>query len=174
MSDGGGDTPGGVRRHATITVLDFLRPRIAPDAFDAVVFGLESVAADLGYGDVRPLPGSVAWIDRLRECGKRIGLIASNLHAARALDLAGIYERFDDIVQVRGGADTLRRALEDAGVSPGRAIGVSNTPEGIADGSAAGLAYMIGLARDKANAERMRQSGATAVVADLQELLALT
>ena len=33
---------------------------------------------------------------------------------------------------------------------------------------------MIGVARDNANAERMRQNGATAVVADLQELLALT
>lgn len=174
MSDGGGDTPDGLRRYQPITVLDVLRPRIAPDAFDAVVFGLESVAADLGYGDVRPLPGSVAWIDRLREGNKRIALVASNLHAGRALELAGIDERFDDIVHVRGGPDTLRRALEDAGVSPERAIGVSNRPEGIADGSAAGIAHMIGLARDNANAERMRQSGATAVVADLQELLALT
>jgi hypothetical protein len=39
------------------TVLDMLRTRIDHDAFDVAIFSLEAVAADLGYGDVRPLPG---------------------------------------------------------------------------------------------------------------------
>ena len=48
------------------TALDTLRPHIDHDAFDAAVLSLDAVIADLGYGDVRALPGSVAWIDRLR------------------------------------------------------------------------------------------------------------
>ena len=175
MSDEAGDQPSGLRRPVPTTVLDILRPRIHSDSFDAVVFGLESVAVDLGYGDVRPLLGSITWIDRLREDGKRIALVTANLHAARALDLAGITDRFDDvIIQIPRGADALRRALEETGRPPERAIGISNRPEGIAEGIAARFAHMIGLARDNAHAERMRHDGATAVVADLQELLALT
>ena len=51
--------------------------------FDAAVFSLESVVADLGYGDVRPLPGSVAWIDELRAEGKRIAVLYSGEGAER-------------------------------------------------------------------------------------------
>ena len=54
------------RRQPVVTVLDTLRVRIDPANFDAVIFSLESVAADLGYGDVRKLPGAIAWIDSLR------------------------------------------------------------------------------------------------------------
>ena len=58
--------PGAGRPRPVATVLDVLRKRIDHDAFDAAILSLEAVAADLGYGDVRPLPGSIAWIDRLR------------------------------------------------------------------------------------------------------------
>jgi hypothetical protein len=57
------------------TVLDALRPRLDHDRFDGVVFSLESAVADLGYGNVRPLPGSVAWIDAIRSGGKRTALV---------------------------------------------------------------------------------------------------
>ena len=53
------------RRRPVVTVLDTLRVAIDLDSFDAVLFSLESVAADLGYGDVRQLPGAIAWIDSL-------------------------------------------------------------------------------------------------------------
>ena len=49
-----------------VTTLDTLRTSIDDDSFDAVILSLDAVAADLGDGDVCPLPGSVAWIDRLR------------------------------------------------------------------------------------------------------------
>ena len=80
------------------TVLDSLRRRIDHDAFDAALFALAAVAADLGYGDVRPLPGSIAWIDRLRGEHKRIGLLALGERGALALELAGIADRFDVVV----------------------------------------------------------------------------
>ena len=59
------------------TVLDTLRARIDAERFDSIVFWLEAVAADLGYGDVRPLPGAVAWIEEMRGAGKRTALAAS-------------------------------------------------------------------------------------------------
>ena len=43
-----------------VTSLDVLRLPIDLDQFDAAILALDTVAADLGYGDVRPLPGSVA------------------------------------------------------------------------------------------------------------------
>jgi hypothetical protein len=39
-----------------VTALDVLRRQIDHDDFDAAIFALDAVAADLGYGDVRPLP----------------------------------------------------------------------------------------------------------------------
>src|ERR1700743_1746582 len=71
------------------TVLDALRARVDAERFDAVVLSLESVVADLGYGDVRPLPGAVAWIRELRGAGKKIGLAASGERARAAVELAG-------------------------------------------------------------------------------------
>ena len=57
------------RPRPLVTALDPLRRRIDYSRFDAAIFSLDAVAADLGYGDVRPLPGSVAWIDGLRRAG---------------------------------------------------------------------------------------------------------
>ena len=82
------------------------------------MFSLESVVADLGFGDVRPLPGSVAWIDRLREEGKRIGLVYAGEGAERALELAGIADRFDSSGAGRASASTVTRVLDDLGVPP--------------------------------------------------------
>src|ERR1700760_4875053 len=80
------------------TVLDALRARIDAERFDAAVLSLESVVADLGYGDVRPLPGAIAWIRELRAAGKKIGLAASGERAPAALELAGVTDLFDAVV----------------------------------------------------------------------------
>src|ERR1700744_2617297 len=80
------------------TVLDALRARIDAERFDGAVVGLEAVAADLGYGDVGPLPGAVARIRELRAAGKKIALAGSGERARAALDLAGVADLFDAIV----------------------------------------------------------------------------
>jgi beta-phosphoglucomutase-like phosphatase (HAD superfamily) len=156
------------------TVLDTLRARIDPDDFDAVVFSLESVVADLGFGDVRRLPGSVAWIDRLRDEGKRIALVYSGDNARRALELAGIADRFDVVESGPRSATTITRVLDDLGVPAGRAAVVDVVPEGLNAAREAGCVLAIALARASATPEELRQGGAHAVVADLQELLGPT
>jgi beta-phosphoglucomutase-like phosphatase (HAD superfamily) len=161
----------GGRPRPIVTALDMLRRQIDHEAFDAAVFSLDAVAADLGYGDVRPLPGAVAWIDRLREDDKRIGVAAGVDRVEAALELAGIADRIDVVVTGSSAAGRLGRALEELGVEADRAVVVSVDPGDLEAARAAGVELAIGVARGQASPESLRRAGAATVVADLQELL---
>ena len=166
--------PGAGRPRPVATVLDVLRKRIDHDTFDAAIFSLEAVAADLGYGDVRPLPGSIAWIDLLRSGSKRIGVLASGERVGAALELAGIADRFDVVVTGSHPEQLVARALDELDVEPGRAVVVGVEPNDLEMARAAGAALAIGVARGQCTPEQLRRAGADAVVADLQELLGPT
>ena len=153
------------------TVLDALRARVDAERFDGVVVWLEAVAADLGYGDVRPLPGAVAWIQELRGADKKVALCASGERARAALELAGVAELFDAIVTGPRNGRTLGEASEELGVEAGDAILVDVAPAGIQAGREAGFDLLIGVARNLGTPDDLRQAGADMVVADLQELL---
>jgi beta-phosphoglucomutase-like phosphatase (HAD superfamily) len=153
------------------TVLDALRARIDAERFDAVVVWLEAVAADLGYGDVRPLPGAVAWIRELRAAEKKVALAASGERARAALELAGVADLFDATFTGPRSAGTLVEVGEELGVAPGASILVDVAPAGIQAGREAGFDLLIGVARNLGSPEDLRQAGADMVVADLQELL---
>src|ERR1700760_964896 len=153
------------------TVLDGLRARIDAERFDAAVVWLEAVAADLGYGDVRPLPGAVAWIGELREAGKKVALCASGERARAALELAGVADLFDAIVTGPRNVATLGEAARERGVAPAAALLVDVAPAGIQAGREAGFDLLVGVARNFGTPEELRQAGADMVVADLQELL---
>lgn len=156
------------------TVRDVLRARIDHDAFDAAIFSLECVAADLGYGDVRPLRGAIAWIDVLRAEGTKIALVFSGESARSALELAGIADRFDLVTSGPRVSGTIARILDELDVAPDRAILCDVAPRGIAAAREAGLHMAIAVAHGSASPEQLRQSGADTVVADLQELLGPT
>ncbi|HEY0279718.1 MAG TPA: hypothetical protein VGC32_15765 [Solirubrobacterales bacterium] len=153
------------------TVLDALRARVDAERFDAVVLSLESVVADLGYGDVRPLPGSVAWIRELRGAEKKIGLAASGERAVAALELAGVSDLFDAVVTGPRNSGTLTEVATELGVNTEDAILVDVAPAGIQAGRDVGFDLLIGVARNLGTPEDLRQAGANMVVADLQELL---
>lgn len=153
------------------TVLDALRARIDAERFDAAVVWLEAVAADLGYGDVRPLPGAVAWIRELKGAEKKVALCASGERARAALELAGVADLFDAIVTGPRNSGTLGEATAAIGVEAGDAIVVDVAPAGIQAGKEAGFDLLIGVARNLGSPEDLRQAGADMVVADLQELL---
>jgi beta-phosphoglucomutase-like phosphatase (HAD superfamily) len=161
----------GGRPRPIATVLDALRARIDAERFDAAVIGLEAVAADLGYGDVRPLPGAVAWIRELRGAGKKVALAGSGERARAALELAGVEDLFDAVVTGPRNSGTLTKAAEELGVEPGDAILVDVSPAGIQAGREAKFDLLIGVARNLGTPEDLRQAGADMVVADLQELL---
>lgn len=153
------------------TVLDGLRARVDAERFDAGVFWLEAVAADLGYGDVRPLPGAIAWIRELRGADKKIALAASGERALAAVELAGVADLFDAIVTGPRDAATAESAVGELEIEPANAILVDVAPAGIAAGKQAGFDLLIGVARNLGTPEDLRQAGADMVVADLQELL---
>ena len=152
-------------------VLDLLRAKLDRDSFDAVLFSLETVAADLGYGDIRALPGSVTWIEWLREAGKRVGLFASRERVSSALELAGIDELFDEVTIGADTAQTLRAAIDAIGVAAARTVVVSATARGVVAAHEAGASYVIGVARGISSPEELRQAGADTVVADVLEML---
>jgi trehalose 6-phosphate phosphatase len=166
--------PDAGRPRPVATVLDVLRKRIDPDAFDAAIFSLETVAADLGYGDIRPLPGSIAWIDRLRSKHKRIAVLASGERVAAALELAGITDRFDVVITGTHTEQLVTRALDELDVAPDRAAVVGVDQLDLDAARQAGAALLIGVARGKSTPEQLRRAGADTVVADLQELLGST
>jgi beta-phosphoglucomutase-like phosphatase (HAD superfamily) len=170
VSDSDQQLDGG-RPRPVATVLDMLRKRIDPDAFDVAIFSLEAVAADLGYGDVRRLPGSIAWIDRLRSDRKRIALLASGERVAAALELAGIADRFDVVVTGSHAEELFPRALHELGVDPAQAVVVGVDQVDLEAAREGGAALVIGVARGKSTPEQLRRAGADTVVADLQELL---
>jgi phosphoglycolate phosphatase len=153
------------------TVLDMLRARIDAERFDSVVFWLEAVAADLGYGDVRPLPGAVAWIEEMRSAGKRTALAASGDRARAALALAGLEDRFDAVVDGPRTAATVERAVEALGGDPEATVLVDTSPAGVRAGRQAAVHMVIAVARGQAMPDELREAGADIVVADLQELL---
>src|SRR5262249_19492179 len=64
-----------------------------------------------------------------------------------------------------------RRVLEDLDVAANRALVVDIVPEGIQAGREAGSRISIAIARSAATPEQLRRGGATAVVADLQDVL---
>jgi beta-phosphoglucomutase-like phosphatase (HAD superfamily) len=161
----------GGRPRPIATVLDALRARIDAERFDAAVIWLEAVAADLGYGDVRPLPGAIAWIRELRDGGKKVAIAASGERARAALELAGVADLFDAIVTGPRNTGTLADATQQLAVEPNAAILVDVAPAGIQAGREAGFDLLIGVARNLGIPEDLRQAGADMVVADLQELL---
>jgi beta-phosphoglucomutase-like phosphatase (HAD superfamily) len=154
-----------------VTALDPLRRRIDYARFDAAIFSLDAVAADLGYGDVRPLPGSVAWIDRLRREGKRIAVVAAGERASAALELAGIADRVDVVASAPRASERIAGALRELGVAPARAIVVGAAPEELGAARGEGVELAIGVVRGPAAPEALRRAGAVTIVADLQELL---
>ena len=147
------------------TVLEPLRTRVDLDSFDAAVFELDTVAADLGYGDVRALSGSIAWIDRLREAGKQIAVVDHGERGESALAIAGIADR------VELTAPTVAAALEALAVTPERTVAVAASVEGVTAAREAGVYRAIAVARGLASPEQLRRAGAHGVVAELHELL---
>ena len=161
----------GGRPRPIATVLDTLRARLDAERFDSIVFWLEAVAADLGYGDVRPLPGAVAWIEEMRGAGKRTALAASGERARAALALAGLEGEFDAVADGPRTPGTIERAIEKLEGDPETTLLVDTSPAGIRAGRQAAVHMVIAVARGHASPEELREAGADIVVADLQELL---
>ncbi|WP_371480156.1 HAD family hydrolase [Kitasatospora sp. NBC_00315] len=128
---------------------------------------------------VQPYAGSVEYVHRLRELGLPRAVVSSSANCRDVLRAAGIDDLFDVIVDgvvaAREGLpgkpapDTYLAAARALGVEPARAAVFEDALAGVASGRAGGFGAVVGVDRT-GQAEELRRSGATVVVADLAQL----
>jgi beta-phosphoglucomutase family hydrolase len=129
---------------------------------------------------VEVYPGTVRWVEHLRESGLRTAIVSSSHHCEEVLRAAGLGHLFDarvdgqvaDRLQLAGkpAPDVFLAAARALGVAPARALVVEDALSGVAAGRAGGFALVVGVARH-GNAAELRAAGADVAVEDLAELL---
>jgi alpha,alpha-trehalase len=130
-------------------------------------------------GGVRPYPSTVAFIAGIRSRGLRTALITSSRHGRAILQLAGVSDAFDVIVDgVDGDREHLAGKPDPAiflaaasllGVAPGRAAVVEDALAGVEAGRNGQFGVVVGVDRG-AGADALLAHGADMVVSDLAEL----
>ncbi|MFW6438060.1 MAG: HAD family hydrolase [Armatimonadota bacterium] len=128
-----------------------------------------------------PFPGVPRTLERLRECGHRVGIITRNCRAG----VQSVFDRHplhhevlltrDDVERVKPHPDHLHEALEALEVAPDQALMVGDHITDIEVGHAAGT-WTAGVLTAKTTYEQFEEVGAHLVlesVADLTEVLCL-
>jgi alpha,alpha-trehalase len=128
---------------------------------------------------VEVFPTTLAFIERLRGLGFRIGLFSSSKNCRRVIEAAGVAHRFEAIVdgtdlarlEMRGkpAPDMLLEVVRRLGVTPRRTVGVEDAIAGVQAGRAAELGWVVGVARNTSR-EELLESGADLAVTDLCQL----
>jgi alpha,alpha-trehalose phosphorylase len=130
---------------------------------------------------VEAFPGSVRWVERLREAGVRTAVVSSSANCDEVLAAAGIADLFETTVcgrdlaelELKGkpAPDGFLEAARRLGAEPDRAIVIEDALAGVAAGRAGGFGLVVGVART-ADPGELRSAGAHMVVRDLEEMLA--
>jgi beta-phosphoglucomutase family hydrolase len=141
----------------------------------------EFFGAVLREEGVRPYAGSVRLLDHLAERGAKVAVVTSSKNATAVLEAADLRPRFGVIVDgnvaaeqgLRGkpSPDTFVAAADQLGVPVERAVVFEDAVSGVEAGHAGGFGLVVGVDRG-AGAQRLKDSGADVVVADLAELAA--
>ena len=141
----------------------------------------EFFGAVLREEGVRPYAGSVRLLDHLAERGTKVAVVTSSKNATAVLEAADLRPRFGVIVDgnvaaekgLRGkpSPDTFVAAADQLGVPVERAVVFEDAVSGVEAGHAGGFGLVVGVDRG-AGAQRLTDSGADVVVADLSELAA--
>ena len=128
---------------------------------------------------VQPYAGSVQLLDHLAERGTKVAVVTSSRNATAVLEAADLRPRFDVIVDgnvaaekgLRGkpAPDTFVSAANQLGVPVERAVVFEDAVSGVEAGHAGGFGLVVGVDRG-VGAQRLTESGADVVVADLAEL----
>ena len=128
---------------------------------------------------VRPYAGSVQLLDHLAEHGTKVAVVTSSRNASVVLEAADLQQRFDVVVDgnvaaqmgLRGkpAPDTFVAAADQLGVLVERAAVFEDALSGVQAGHAGGFGLVVGVDRG-VGAQRLTESGADVVVADLAEL----
>lgn len=129
---------------------------------------------------VKPYPGSVRYLQAVRDAGLRRAVVSSSAHCAEIVRAAGIEDllevRVDGIVArqraLRGkpAPDTFRYAAELLGVDVAAAAVFEDALAGVEAGRAGSFGYVVGVDR-AGEADALRAHGADVVVTDLEDLM---
>ncbi|KQZ83154.1 haloacid dehalogenase [Microbacterium sp. Root166] len=126
-------------------------------------------------------PGSLALLDALAAAGTRVAVVSSSKNAEEVLDVAGIRDRFDvvmdgviaerDHLASKPAPDVFVEAARMLDVDPARCAAVEDALSGVESAAAGGFGLVVGVDRG-AGAEALRDAGAHVVVNDLEEFTA--
>ncbi|WP_219414292.1 beta-phosphoglucomutase family hydrolase [Pseudonocardia nigra] len=125
-------------------------------------------------------PGSVRYLQAVKDAGLATAVVSSSANAEQVLDVAGLTgfvdHRVDGVTAKernlpgKPAPDTFLAAAADLGVDRTQAVVFEDALAGVASGRAGGFGYVIGVDR-LGHADALREHGADVVVADLAELL---
>jgi beta-phosphoglucomutase family hydrolase len=125
-------------------------------------------------------PGSVRYLEAVREAGVHRAVVSSSTNCRDVLIAAGIEEffeaRIDGVVAEREhlkgkpAPDTFLAAARALDVGPGEAVVFEDALAGVAAGRAGGFGCVVGVDR-VGHADGLREHGANIVVGDLEEML---
>ena len=129
---------------------------------------------------IEAYPGSVAYLDWLRENGIASCVVSSSKNAVAVLTAAGLRDRFEVIVDGTVAAaegiagkpkpDTYLHGAQLLGVAPERCVVVEDAVSGVQAGAAGGFAHVVGVDRG-AGRQVLLDEGADVVVVDLADLI---
>jgi phosphoglycolate phosphatase len=154
------------------------RAQAAQLAFDL------ALPAAIGRSVIRPMPGAVQVIERLRAAGCRICVVTSLPRRVLdlVLDAAGLKRRVDltvaaeDVVRGFPAPDLVLTAILQSGVAAVQDVAVVHgTSAGVEAGRRSGAGVVVGVLTGPHSAARLRAAGATSIIpsiADLPPLLA--
>jgi beta-phosphoglucomutase family hydrolase len=125
-------------------------------------------------------PGSVRYLQAVRDAGLKTACVSSSANAEQVLEVAGlsglIDHRVDGVTAKERGLpgkpapDTFLAAAADLGVEKVEAVVFEDALAGVESGKAGGFGFVVGVDR-LGQADALRAHGADVVVADLAELL---
>jgi beta-phosphoglucomutase family hydrolase len=129
---------------------------------------------------VTPYPGSVKYLEAVRDAGLHRAVVSSSANCADVLKAAGIEDYFEvrvdgHVVEDQGlkgkpAPDTYLHAAELLGVSAAEATVFEDALSGVEAGRAGHFGFVVGVDR-VGQAEALKEHGATVVVKDLADLL---
>ncbi|MDP9848762.1 HAD family hydrolase [Streptosporangium lutulentum] len=138
------------------------------------------VQAILDRDGVEVFPGSVRYVQAVRDAGLHRAVVSSSANTAKVLAAAGLAELFearvDGVVAQRRdlagkpAPDMYLAGAEALGLKPSEAAVFEDALAGVAAGRAGRFAFVVGVDR-AGQADALREHGADVVVNDLAELL---
>ncbi|MBC8090864.1 MAG: beta-phosphoglucomutase family hydrolase [Pseudonocardia sp.] len=129
---------------------------------------------------VEVYPGSVRYLQAVREAGLATAVVSSSANAEQVLRVADLAQYIDHRVdgvtaKERGlpgkpAPDTFLAAAADLGVDKADAVVFEDALAGVESGKAGGFGFVVGVDRLD-HADKLRAKGADVVVKDLEDLL---